>query len=69
MHRISGYIGVVTWYLVVKKCFVYIFSIELNISRDQFSSQKMRKNLRIRKLYKLLEYLVILGELWGSNQF
>ena len=55
MYRISGYIGVVTWYLVDKNCFVYIFSIELHISRDQFSSQKMRKNLWIRKLYKLLE--------------
>ena len=61
MYRISGYIGVVTWYLVAKNCFVYIFSIELHIPRDQFYSQKMRENLRIRKLYKLLEYSFILG--------
>ena len=61
MYRISGYIGVETWYLVAKNCFVYIFSIELHMSRDPFSSQKMRQNLWIRKLYKLLGYLGILG--------
>ena len=56
MDRISGYTGVVTWYLGAKNCFVYVFSIELHMSREQFSYQKMRENLWIRKLYKLLEY-------------